>query len=45
MIWDDTVAAAAAVFGLGMLMAKVDIESAYCLIPVHPIDHCLLNSV
>ena len=39
----DTVAAAAAAFGPGALMAKVDIESAYRLIPVHPDDHCLLG--
>ena len=39
----DTVAAAAAAFGPGALMAKVDIESAYRLIPVHPDDHCLLD--
>ena len=39
----DTVAAAAAEFGPGALMAKVDIESAYRLIPVHPDDHCLLG--
>ena len=41
----DTVAAAAAAFGPGALMAKVDIESAYRLIPVHPDDHCLLGVV
>lgn len=39
----DTVAAAAAAFGPGALMVKVDIESAYRLILVHPDDHCLLG--
>ena len=39
----DTVAAAAAALGPGALMAKVDIESAYRLIPVHPEDCRLLG--
>ena len=38
----DTVASVVASFGPGSLMAKVDIESAYRLIPVHPDDHPLL---
>ena len=29
--------------GTGTLMAKVDTESAYCLIPVHPDNHPLLG--
>ena len=38
----DTVAQAVASLGRGALMAKVDIESAYRLIPVHPEDRPLL---
>ena len=38
----DTVAQAVASLGRGALMAKVDIESAYRLIPVHPDDRPLL---
>ena len=34
----DDVAALVAILGKGALLAKVDIESAYCLIPVHPQD-------
>ena len=37
----DEVAAQAAALGPGTLMAKVDIESAYRLIPVHPQDRIL----
>ena len=40
----DTVASVVASFGTGSLMAKVDIESAYRLIPVHP-DDCPLLAV
>lgn len=28
-------------FHPGALLAKIDIDSAYCLIPVHPQDRCL----
>ena len=37
----DEVAALAASQGEGALLAKIDIESAYWLIPVHPNDHPL----
>lgn len=37
----DEVAACAASLGAGALLAKVDIESAYRLIPVHPQDRVL----
>ena len=37
----DTVAAVAAGYGRGALLAKMDIESAYRLIPVHPQDRPL----
>ena len=37
----DEVAAQAAALGPGTLLAKVDIESAYRLIPVHPQDRVL----
>ena len=37
----DTVAAQAASLGRGALLAKVDIEAAYRLIPVHPQDRVL----
>ena len=37
----DEVANLAAYLGKGTLMAKVDIESAYRLIPVHPLDRLL----
>lgn len=37
----EEVAACAASFGKGALLAKVDIESAYRLIPVHPQDRVL----
>ena len=38
----EKVAVVATSLGQGALMAKVDIESAYRLIPVHPQDHPLL---
>jgi hypothetical protein len=38
----DDIAAAATQLGPGALLAKVDIESAYQLIPVHPQDRPLL---
>ncbi len=38
----DDIAAQAAQLGTGTLLAKVDIESAYRLVPVHPQDHRLL---
>ena len=38
----DYIAARAAHLGPGALLAKVDIESAYRLVPVHPHDHPLL---
>ena len=38
----DEIADLAAQLGRGALLAKVDIESAYRLIPVHPDDHSLL---
>ena len=38
----DTVASIVASFGPGSLMAKVDSESAYWLIPVHQGDYPLL---
>ena len=37
----DHIAAAAARMGVGALLAKVDIEAANCLIPVHPHDRPL----
>ncbi len=37
----DKVAAQAALLGKGALLAKIDIESAYRLIPVHPQDRVL----
>ena len=37
----DDIADAVAQLGTGALLAKVDIESAYWLIPVHPQDHPL----
>ena len=39
----DTIAGVVAVLGRGSLLAKVDIESAYRLIPVHPEDRPLLG--
>ena len=39
----DTVARTVQALGTGTLMAKVDIESAYRLIPVHPDDRPLLG--
>ncbi|KAL5502126.1 hypothetical protein EMCRGX_G008850 [Ephydatia muelleri] len=39
----DDVATAAAGLGRGALMAKVDIEAAYRLVPVHPHDRPLLG--
>ena len=39
----EAVAQEAAVLGTGALMAKVDVESAYRLIPIHPDDHPLLG--
>ena len=41
----DQVADIATQYGRGALQAKVDIESAYRLIPVHPQDHPLLAVV
>ena len=38
----DEVAAIVTQLGRGTLLAKVDIESAYRLVPVHPQDHPLL---
>lgn len=37
----EQVAEVAARLGKGDLLAKIDIESAYCLIPVHPSDRPL----
>ena len=37
----DKIASLVLQLGVGSLMAKVDIESAYRLIPVHPLDHLL----
>lgn len=37
----DDIATAVASLGAGALLAKVDVESAYRLIPVHPADRCL----
>ena len=39
----DTIAGLVAALGEGSLLAKVDIESAYCLVPVHPEDRLLLG--
>ena len=39
----DRVAKAVQALGTGTLMAKVDIEAAYCLIPVHLNDCPLLG--
>eukprot|EP00731_Ephydatia_muelleri_P004708 Em0002g884a len=39
----EDVASVAAQLGPHTLMAKIDIESAYCLIPVHPEDRFLLG--
>ena len=39
----DTVASAVSKLGPGSLLAKVDIESAYRLVPVHPQDRILLG--
>ena len=41
---DDAVAAIKQI-GLGAQLAKVDIRSAYCIIPVHPEDRWLLGMV
>ena len=41
----DQVADIATQYGRGVLLAKVDIESPYSLIPVHPQDHPLLAVV
>ena len=30
-------------YGLGMLLAKIDIKSAFCLLPVHPVDRYMLG--
>ena len=39
----DKVATVALTLGKGLLLAKVDIKSAYCLIPIHPTDRPLLG--
>ena len=39
----DTVAAIVASLGAGSLIAKIDVESAYRLVPVHPDDRPLLG--
>ena len=39
----DMKARAVQALGMGTLMAKLDIEVAYCLIPVHPDDSPLLS--
>ena len=39
----EVVAAAAQRLGKGTLLAKLDIKSAYRLVPVHPQDRCLLG--
>ena len=39
----DTIAQRVASLGRGSLLAKIDIESAYRLIPVHPENRCLLG--
>ena len=39
----DKVVAKATALGLGALLAKIDIKSAYRLIPVHPYDRPLLG--
>ena len=39
----DKVARAAGRLGVGTLLAKLDVRSAYCLIPVHPDDRPLLG--
>jgi len=39
----DRVARAAQSLGKGALLAKIDIKSAYRLIPIHPDDRCLLG--
>ena len=44
MFTDDAVAAIKQI-GLGAQLAKVDIRSAYCIIPVHPEDRWLLGMV
>ena len=37
----DDIAMVVAQLGKGALLTKVDIESAYCLIPAHPQEHPL----
>ena len=39
----DQIAAVAASLGKGALLAKMDIESAYRIVPVHPEDRALLG--
>ena len=39
----DDIAAAAAALGHGALITKLDVESAYRIMPVHPDDHPLLG--
>ena len=39
----DEIATAAAGLGRGALIAKLDVESAYCIVPVHPDDRPLLG--
>ena len=39
----DQVVTIIIVLGTGALLAKLDIQSAYSIIPVHPDDHCLLG--
>eukprot|EP00731_Ephydatia_muelleri_P013873 Em0007g1183a len=39
----DQVAAVAAKLGRGAILAKVDIESAYCLVPIEPRDRPLMG--
>lgn len=38
----DDVARCIAVSGRGTLLAKMDIASAYCIVPIHPNDRLLL---
>ena len=39
----DTITETVVAMGTGTLLAKVDIESAYCLIPMHQEDRHLLG--
>ncbi len=41
----DTAASLVVEIGRGAVLAKVDIQSAYCMLPIHPEDRWLLGMI